>query len=331
MAVNISTLTGGTLNTVALAAPIDDANRDVVMRLFQKMATVMPWITYDPVGTAALALNQQSYPYPAQSIPNPPVWLSNVDRLEIWNSIAKEFVPITQAILSSQLQQARVAGEALDRNVAFWNAISRYSGADAVQKAWDDLWSAIAAFKAQRTATRAVLDVTKPIIAQYGPRIPAALIQKNSTLEAQYVSLSNNAAAALAPLGASARSAAGLGVAPLIIAGIAASAVVAITASVWAIAHEFATVQEQANSNAQEILKAREAADQADFSTGKITNEQLVQRRTSNVNDATKLVDAEGAAAVGGALGKAGFGVAAGIGALALLGLGAFFLLKKKS
>ncbi len=334
MAVNISSLTGGTLNTVALAAPLDQATRDTIAGLFQRMATAMPWITYDPVGTAALAMDQQSYPYPVQTIGNPPVWLNNVDRLQVWRDIAGQFTPITQAILTAQLAQARAAAVALNNNVTFWNNVARYSGADAVQKAWDDLWAALAAFKAQRDATKVALDQSAPIIAQYGPRIPAALVATRANLINQFNVLSSQATAAVAPLGAAGKTAAGLGLAPLIIAGIAAATIVAITTSVWAIAHEFAGVQEQANSNAQEILKARETADAADFAAGKITNEQLVQRRQDNVVAATKLVDAEGAAAVGGAVARAGSGVGLGVAAagvgIAAAALGIWWLLSHR-
>ncbi len=331
MAVNISALSGGTINTVALAAPLDSAMRDVITRLFGKMRTAMPWITYDPVGVAILAMDQQSYPYPIQTLGTPPVWLNTIDRQQVWKEVAGEFVPVTQQVLATQIAQARVAGEALDRNVAFWNNVARYSGADAVQKVWDDFWAAVASFRAQRDATKVALDQTAPIISQYGAKIPASLIMTRTGLVSKFNDLSNRASAALNPVGAQAKSAAGLGALPLVIAGIAAATIVTVTASIWAIAHEFANVQEQANGNAQEILKAREAADQADFNAGKITNEQLVVRRNDNIAAAVKLVDAEGAAAVGGAVGRAGMGVALGAGGLVALALGAWWLLRKKS
>ncbi len=330
MAVNIETLSNGTLSTLSLAAPLDQGLHDVTLRLFGRMRSAMPWIPYDPAGVAALAMSQQSYPYPDQTIVNPPPWVNTVDRMNAWREMAGQFVPLTQLILSGQQAQAKAAGEVLDRNTAFWNDVAKYSGADAVQKVWDDLWAAVASFKAQRDATKVAIDTAKGVLATYAARMPAAYANKTALLDAQYASLSNRAAVALAPLGAAGKTAAGLGVAPLIIAGIAAGAIVAITTSVWAIAHEFAAVQLNANNNAQEILKTRDALDHADFAAGKITNEQLVQRRQDNVKAATDLVNAEGAAAVGGALGRAGFGTALGIGAVVAAGVGLYLLLTRK-
>jgi hypothetical protein len=329
MAVNIGSLTGGTLNTIALAAPLDQATRDVVAQLFQKMATAMPWITYDPVGMSALAMDQQSYPYPVQTIGNPPVWLNTADRLQVWRDIAGQFVPITQQILTGQILQARVVAIALNNNVTFWNNVARYSGVDAINAVWDDLWQAIASFRASRDATKVAFDQTAPIVAQYGAKIPASLTSQRAALIAQFNDLTNRASTTLAPLGAQARTAAGLGIAPLVIAGIAAATVATIAAAVWGIAHEFSAVQINANNNAQAILQARDTADQADFEAGKITNEQLTQRRNDNVTSAAKLVDAEGAGAVGRAVGRAGTGVAIGVGALALALIGGYFLLRK--
>ncbi len=331
MTVNIETLSGGTISTLSLATPLDPGLHDVTLRLFARMRSAMPWIPYDPSGLAVLAMSQNSYPYPDQTIVNPPPWVNTADRMNAWREMAGQFVPLTQAILAGQQAQAKAAGEVLDRNVAFWNDVAKYSGADAVQKVWDDLWAAVASFKAQRDATKVALDTAKGVLATYAARMPATYANRTALLDSQYASLSNRAAVALAPLGAAGKTAAGLGVAPLIIAGIAAGAITAIAASVWGIAHEFASVQLNANNNAQEILKTRDALDHADFAAGKITNEQLTQRRQENVKAATDLVHAEGAASIGSAFGKAAFGAALGVGALVAAGLGLWLLTRKKT
>ncbi len=329
--VDIAALTGGTISTVALAAPAAQSLRDVVMRLFARLNTAMPWLPYQAGGIAALALDQQSYPYPLMSPSNPPAWLVSPDRLTVWREVAGQFTPLTQSVLAGQLQQAQAQGAILDSNVAFWNTVAQYSGSDAVMGVWDDLWRAIASFKAQRDATKAALDTSQSIIASYGTRVPADLALTHSNLISQYNSLSARAQVIIAPLGAQAKSAAGLGLAPLIIGGIAAATVVTVTASIWAIAAEFTSVQRQANANAQDLLKFRETADQADFEAGKITNDQLALRRGANVQAAKTLVDAEGAGAVGNAFAKGGAGIALGIGALAAVGLAAYLLMRKKS
>ncbi len=329
--VDIASITGGTISTVALAAPAPQGLRDTVLRLFARLNTAMPWLPYQAGGIATLALDQQSYPYPLLSPSNPPAWLVSPDRLTVWREVAGQFTPLTQSVLAGQLQQAQAQGAILDSNVAFWNNVAKYSGSDAVMGVWDDLWRAVASFKAQRDATKVALDTTQGILGQYGTRIPAPLALTHANLIGQFNSLSARAQTVLAPLGAQAKAAAGLGIAPLVIGGIAAVTVVTITASVWAIAAEFASVQKQANANAQAVLLAREAADRADFEAGKITNDQLLLRRQDNIKATTDLVNAEGAGAVGSALARGGAGIALGLGAIALVGLGAYLLMRKKS
>ncbi len=331
MAVDIGAITGGSIKTVALAAPADQGLRDVVLRLFGRLNTAMPWLPYQAVGIATVALDQQSYPFPLLSVTNPPAWLSTPDHLEVWRQVAGQFTPLTQSVLAGQMQQAQAQGVVLDRNVAFWDAVAKYSGSDALQSVWDDLWRAVASFKAQREATKLALDTAQGIIASYGVRVPADLTLTHSSLIGQYNALSTRAQTALAPLGAQAKAAAGLGIAPLVIAGIATASIITITASIWAIAAEFTSVQRQANANAQALLQWRESADQADFAAGKITNDQLMLRRGENINAAKTLVDSEGAAAVGAGFGKAGVGIAAAVGAIGLVGLAAYLLMRKKS
>lgn len=330
MAVNIGSLTGGTINTVAVAGGvIDPATQAVVSALAQRLATAMPWLPFDPVGTFALAMQQGQYPYPVQTVVNPPAWLNDPNRLDVWRQIASAFVPVTQQVLVNQLALARQQGAALASNVAFWNNVAKYSGADAVQQVWDDFWAALAQFRAYREGTKAALDQATAILGSSPPgSIPPALVQNQAALVGQYNALSSRCAAAIAPLGAAARSAAGLGIAPLVIAGIAAATVAAITATVWAIAHEFASVQTQANANATAIVQARDAFAQQMLNSGKINVDQFAQIQKDNVEAGRVISESQGAGQIGKGLRSAGVGVALGLGSIAAIGLGGYLLYK---
>lgn len=333
MAINIGTQTGGTINTVSLAAPLDAATQAVVAQLAQRMATAMPWTPFDPVGTFALAMQQNQYPYPVQSVVSPPTWLQDPNRLDIWKQIANAFVPTTQAVLQNQIALARQQGTILANNVAFWNNVAKYSGTDAVYAVWDDLWAALTQYKTYHDAIVATFNTVQPILQQYQGQIPSNLVQQQSALIAQFNDMNNRVSSVIAPLGAQARAAAGLS-SPLIIAGIAAAAVATISASVWAIAHELAAVQLQANANATAIIQARDAADQAAYNAGKITYDQLQQSRKDSAAAGVDIANSQGAGAVGKGLKSAGEGIALGLGGLAIASIGGYFLykhFKKKS
>lgn len=334
MAINIGTQTGGTINTVSLAAPLDAATQAVVAQLAQRMATAMPWTPFDPVGTFALAVQQNQYPYPVQTVVNPPAWLQDPNRLDEWRQIAAAFVPITQAVLQNQLAVARQQGTILANNVAFWNNVAKYSGTDAVYAVWDDLWAALTQFKANRDATKAVFDQVSALVSSAPPgAIPSNLIQVQGTLINQFNTLTNQLASVIAPLGAQARAAAGLS-SPMIIAGIAAAVVATISASAWAIAHEMASVQTQANANATAIIQANNAFAQQQFASGRITVDQLRAIQNDNADAGVKIAESQGAGQLGKGLKSAGEGIALGLGGLAIAGIGGYFLykhFKKKS
>jgi hypothetical protein len=126
------------------------------------------------------------------------------------------------------------------------------------------------------------------------------------------------------------RQQAGLGFAPLVIAGIAAATVVTITASVWAVAHELAAVQKQANDHAQAVLDHQTAFDEAQLAAGAIDQAEFARRRSATAAQAQAVADAQGAAAVGSGLQKAGLGAAMGIGAVALGAVAILYLMRKK-
>lgn len=326
--VDIPTLSQFSLKVFApLGGKIDPALQAATTKLYQRMSDAMDWLPYNPVSMAALAFQQGQYPFPTKNPPTPAI-KQYQDRVDAWNQLAEQFAPITAAVLKNDFAAAQQQAVVLNANADYWDKVAKYTGADFIEKTWNNLWDALAGLRASRDAAKAALSVSNQIIQQYGSAVPASLVNVHDDVSAQFDSLSSQAKSKINVLGSTAIAEAGLG-AVLIIAGIAAAAVIAITASIWAIAHEFAAVQAKAAANAQELMKWREQQDAADFNAGKISNEQLVQRRAQNVVAAQTLVDSEGAASIGGALGKAGAGIAMGVGALALLAIGGYFLFRK--
>ncbi len=115
----------------------------------------------------------------------------------------------------------------------------------------------------------------------------------------------------------------------MIVAGIAVAAVVSITAGVWAIVNEFTSIQRQANTNANELMKRRVEIDAADFAAGRMTEADLQARRSQSAKASSDMVASQGAAQIGNAIKRAGegfgWGIGTGVGAIALVGVVGYF------
>ncbi len=324
----IDSQSGGAIAPFTTAVPLAPLQAPM-MSFLMRMRSAMPWI---PSGLEYLAMQAMSlgaFPRLRAFVPGQvrPAWLADDAHYQAWRAmITGPYKSIDLAFLQQNAALAAAATDAAARDVAFWDSIAKYSGEDALEKIWNDFWNAVADLKNQRAAALVSLSTANGILSQYGAAVPPALASQTQALTAQAASLDMRARGVLAAIpGASAQ--AGLG-SPLIIAGIAAGVVVTVTASVWAIAHEFSAVQLNAANNAQALLKWRETADNQAFATGKITNEQLVERRTASIAAANSIVDHQGAAAVGRGFGAAGMGLAMGVGSVAALALGGWLLFK---
>lgn len=312
-------------------------SRAPMLALLGRVQANMPWAPQNMVSTAEQIFNLGAFPRLRAYPPNTgklPTWLSNPDNYNAWRKMVTTlYKPVDLALLKSNMALLAAEGEAAANDVEFWNTVSKYSGADAIERLWADLWAAIDAFKTQREATQTHLKVADDIIKAYGPKVPPALTSQTAAIKTQVASLDARARTALAPI-PQATSTAGLGAITWVIAGVAGTIVVAVTASVWAIAHEFSAVQITAANNAQALLKWREQQDAADFAAGKITNEQLTARRQDNVRAAAEVADSQGAASLGRGFGAAGQGIALAAVGVVVLGLAAFAMtrhLRKKS
>lgn len=340
MAVDIPAITSYTIKVFAPLKPIDDATANATLNLFSTMRKAMPWVPYDLYAVAKLAIDQGQYPYPSLLLASVPKWLSDKpDRKAYWLQIANQFTPITKAVLASDLANTQQQAVILNANADFWNTVAYYTGEAYLEDLWNKLWDAVANFRSQRDATQVHLQIASEIISQNAGKVPADLVASTNSIRSQADALSNKMKSALAPLGSSGVQEAGLGIAPvLIIVGIAGAGIIALTAIVWAIAHEFAAVQLNAANNAQALIKWRDAQDHVDFAAGKITNAELQARRDETIKAATTVVNTQGAAALGKSIADAGSGIgkglALGLGSIAVFGLGAFFLyrfIKKKT
>lgn len=306
-------------STAALQGPIT--------ALFQRITNTMPWAPRNLVSVGNQVLALGAFPRLRKFIPGErrPAWLSNDDNYTQWRKMITElYAPIDVAFASQNVAAAAAATQAAANNTAVWDAIAAYSGAAALERLWQDLQNALTTIRAQRDAAKVSLATATGVINTYGNKVPPNLVTQTAGLSAKLNELDAKARSALAPIPTAAKEA-GLSGLPIIVAGVAAVTVTSVAAAAWAIAREFTDVQRSAASNAQALLSWREAADAADYATGKITSEELVARRRDNVAAANNIVSAQGAAAVGSAVGAAGSGIGKGIG-LALGGLATLVL-----
>lgn len=332
MAVDIPQITQYTIRAFSPTVPIDQATQDRVLALFTKMRDTMPWVPYDLYAVAKLAFDQGQYPYPSNTLASVPKFLADQpDRKAYWIQVANQFNPITTAIGKASLAEATNQAQILGANADFWNNVAYYTGEAYLEDVWNKLWEAIANLRSQRDATSVHLQIANDIIAQNAGKVPANLVSNTNAIRSQFDSLTARAKSTLAPLGSAGLQESGLGAA-LIIAGIAAAAIIALTASIWAIAHEFANVQINAANNAQAMIKWRDAQDHQDFAAGKINNAEFTARRDDTIKAATTVTETQGAAALGKSIATAssgiGKGIAVGLGAVALFGIAAYALFR---
>jgi hypothetical protein len=297
------------------------------LSVWTRAKVAMPWL---PASLVSAVQTLQANGYVALPVMEPEALPSRSDndqkQWQVFVDGTKAFVMQT---LKGQMAALQSEAVALDANKALWDGIAKWSGQEALAKVWDDLWKAIAEFRAARTATTATLAAARTALTALGAKAPESLRSKQTQLDSQVVSLTDRLKKLLAPLGDAAVRHAGLGVAPLVVAGITAAVVLAITASVWAVAREMASVQKQANDHAQAVLLARETADRADFEKGKITALELTERRKANSDAAVAISEAQGAAAIGASLGKAGTGIAIGVAVVGALLIGGIYLFRQ--
>lgn len=258
-----------------------------------------------------------------------PTWITTTDQKEAWAKVVSNYSPIISKFIAGLQAQSKVELATAGYWSDFWKGVSAYTGVDAVEKVWDDLWNAINGLKLQREAAKTALDAAQAIIDASAGKAPANLVLAQQQALAEWNTLTNQARTTLAPLGATAQQQAGLGIAPLVIIGVSAVVVVGITASIWAIVSSFASVQKKAADNAQALMKWREEQDRQDYLAGKLTEDQYENRRAQNIRAGQTIVETQGAAAVGSAVGKAGAGLAMGVVAIGAVGLLGLFLFLK--
>lgn len=304
-----------------------------VLMLLQKAQSTMPFVPQNLVSVAQQVFALGAFPrlrafYAGAARPS---WLTSDNSYQAWQTFIKSYLPIENSFISgNNLLLAQQASD-LQNNVDFWNTVSKYSGEDYLEKVWADFWVAVDNLRANRDSAKLALSTANDILSQYGSKVPATYSAQTNALSAQFNDLTSQAVNTLSVIPGGATYA-GLGVAALVIAGIAAATVVAITASIWAIAHEFSAVQINAGNNAKALMTWRDQQDQADYEAGKITNSELVARRSDTVAAGTAIVNAQGAAALGKAVGQAGsgFGIGLGLtlGSMAVLGIGGWLLFR---
>lgn len=312
---------------VVLSAPADNAMVAAFQAVMNKAQDSAPWLP--PLAGESAGIFYGSPPSFPRLNPSP----DGLDdsQQEQWTLIYRAVAPIASAAMRGEMQTAQAQGAQLASDAAFWNTVHRITldvATLGANEAWIAFWDAIAAAKEARDGIVASLRAAEEILASQGNQADPSLLGQQQNLRNQLDSLINQILSVISPLGNDVRQQAGLGVAPLVVAGIAAAVVTTITASVWAIAHELSAVQQQANEHAQAVLDHQTAVDEAALAAGQIDQNEFARRRAATAQQAKDIADAQGAGAVGSGLAKAGLGVALVIGAVAA---GIFFLKKKSA
>lgn len=330
---------GGAIKAFRSDFPLT-SERSAVLAVMQRIQDTLDWAPRTLVSVAQTMMDQyqtfpllRSYKMLGIALPSRPDWLQDSSNLDGWQTVYEGYKPIATAFTSKEMAAVVAEGQKLASNANFWDNVAEYSGVAKLQELWGKFWDSITALKTNRVAAKTGIDTAKDIIAKYGTKVPQQYVSATDAAQSAYDSATSKAMTLLAPLGSQVKAEAGLGALPLIIAGIAAATLIAITAGVWLVVNEFTSIQRQANANANDMLKWRDAQDAADFTAGKITNADLMARRQQSVAAATEIVKNQGAAQIGNALKDAGSGLGTSLGitfgVVALLGVGAYFLVKK--
>jgi len=307
----------GMLTFFDYGAPIPDDVRLALIRLYAKAGAV-PGAPMNLAMLATQAMDQW------QALP----LLGAGQRLSTdqrWQQISAAYKPIAQAALAKQAATARAEAEKLASNTAFWNSLAKYSGADYLERVWDDLWAAVDAFKTSRQGSAKALAGVKANIDKMGPGAAGTIVNRYAQLISEYDQLGAGARTALLPLGPQAAQRAGLGAA-IVILGVIAATVVVVTAALWDYARRQANNANGALTLLNDSYTAAEAAADAQYKAGQITAAQREEARQQNVTNyqnqaaaAGKLVEAGNAAA--GIKGAASaVSVAIGVTAAAVVG-----------
>ncbi len=310
---------------VVLSASADNATIAAFQAVMNKANQTCPWLP--PLASESAGIFYGSPP----SFPrlNPQPEGLDASQQQQWGLIYQAVAPIASATMRGEMQAAQAQGAQLAADAAFWDTVYRVTADVAtlgVNELWADFWKAIADAKQSRDSIVGILQTTQQALDEQGDTADPALVAQQQSLQNRLDSLINQILSAISPLGSEVRQQAGMG-STLIIAGIAGAVVVAITASVWAVAHELAAVQTQANDHAQAVIDHQTTFDEAALAAGQIDQAEFARRRANTAQQANDIAKSQGAGAVGAGMMTAGLGIAAAVGAVAL----GIFLLKKKS
>jgi hypothetical protein len=316
---------GAPFLTISLQTAIPQNLRDAANSVLMKAQQAMPWIG-GLQGQAAMLMNQGSWPYPtiASDVTSDPVQQAQ------WNQFRNAYAPITGAIATGQYQAAAGTAAALAANLAFWDSIAAAAhaatfqfgaAASDMQDAWDNLRFALNRYQAASKGVQTSLSILQQTAADpiLGPKIPQAA-QYAATIASQQNGIISSMLRTLGPLASdpAVKAEAGLGIIPAAVAIAGAVAVGSISAAVIVVVSQMAALKEQANTYAQEVLKARGAINDQLLKDGKITPAQW--QANNDKNSAAAAASEKAGGGLSFNMGTAGW-IAVGVGVAALLGL----------
>lgn len=314
-------------STITLSKPIPPNLREAINAVLMAGQNAMPW-SNGMQGEAALIMNNGSWPVPLIETD----FLSDPLQQAQWRKFRTAYQPTTAAVLRGEMDAAASASAAAAANVAFWDDVYRTTLAVAtlgLSEAWAKLTATLNQYRSSRAATLASIQTIEQTLND--PAYAATHAQAQNyvaQLRSKLADNDNGVRGALGPLASKdeVKQEAGLGF-PAWLGAVGAGVVLAIVAALGLWITRAYDLQEQANSNAQEILRMRQTVIDSLATTGKITPEQYQNANNQNSNLAVMQSTAQGKASMGLGTGSL---VAIGVGALALIG-GLIWLRKRRA
>lgn len=244
--------------------------------LIQQLGRAYTWIPAAVVSKWSAAIDAGGLPVlmpPAALLERgyAPPWLDTDNKMQAWGVAAQGLASLGSQVTSANMAQLRNQASALQADTQFWNTVAQWSGADYVERQWNELKAKIRQFN----TNKALVENNIQRMRQAADGAPAgtfttAQLAEIDAIEREQAQLTAQARATLDGPVASAligegNGINGLGLVPAVVIGIGAAVVAGIVASFVGYIAISAALTDRANTRTHEFLMAREAADAAAY------------------------------------------------------------------
>lgn len=278
--------------SLKLATAVDPALRASADAFFSRVETALPWAG-GVRGQAALWMNQGSWPLmlPGVNVTADPT------RQQQWNEVRQAYLPMQSAVIAGAREQAAAEGQRLAADVTFWNNVMRITTAVAtlgISEAWEKVKVLLNQIRDARAATLASMQVLRSAAVDPVPTVrqQAASALRLVTTQQQEIDAGIGRVLGQANTPET-RVEAGLGIIPVAIAAIGATAVLGIASGLAYWVKRQYDLRDQANRNAQEVLTLRQRTLDEMVKQGKITPAEWQRNSESIVEQSTSMQESQ--------------------------------------